>query len=191
MIDLTPLDVRKKKGDFRRALRGYEPDPVDGFLDLAADRLEELVRENAMLRERNMQLAEQLSSYRSRENAMNEALVTAQQLREEVRAQASREAELVLREARAEAERIVAGARQSAAAVAESMRRIQGQRARFLRSFRALVERQLAEVEMEEERVREAAHTEGREVAPTESDLPRPAGEPRVAARPSRGEGVD
>ena len=24
MIDLTPLDVRKKKGDFRKGLRGYD-----------------------------------------------------------------------------------------------------------------------------------------------------------------------
>ena len=78
MIDLTPLDVRKKKGDFRRALRGYEADVVDSFLDLAADRLEELVRENAALRERTLQLTETLSGYRSREHAMNEALVTAQ-----------------------------------------------------------------------------------------------------------------
>ena len=32
MIDLTPLDVRKKKGDFRKGLRGYEMEEVDGFL---------------------------------------------------------------------------------------------------------------------------------------------------------------
>ena len=29
MIDLTPLDVRKKKGDFAKSMRGYEPGPVD------------------------------------------------------------------------------------------------------------------------------------------------------------------
>ena len=40
MIDLTPLEVRKKKGDFRRGLRGYDPPQVDDFLDIVADRLE-------------------------------------------------------------------------------------------------------------------------------------------------------
>lgn len=167
MIDLTPLDVRKKKGDFRRALRGYEPEAVDAFLDLAAERLEELVRENATLRERNVQLTETLSSYRTREQAMNEALVSAQQLREDVRAQASREAELVLREARGEAERLLGEARQKVEAAAESARRVQGQRGRFLRSFRAFVERQLADIEMEEERLREAMQT-GESAAPAE-----------------------
>ena len=32
MIDLTPLDVRKKRGDFRKMLRGYDPQEVDSFL---------------------------------------------------------------------------------------------------------------------------------------------------------------
>ena len=32
MMDLTPLDVRKKKEDFRRVVRGYDPAEVDGFL---------------------------------------------------------------------------------------------------------------------------------------------------------------
>ena len=32
MIDLTPLEVRKKKGDFKRAMRGYDPGMVDETL---------------------------------------------------------------------------------------------------------------------------------------------------------------
>ena len=51
MIDLTPLDVRKKRGDFRRILRGYEPEEVDTFLQLVAERMEELVKENVSPRE--------------------------------------------------------------------------------------------------------------------------------------------
>ena len=41
MIDLTPLDVRNKRGDFKKKLGGgYDPAEVDVFLELAADRLE-------------------------------------------------------------------------------------------------------------------------------------------------------
>ncbi|CAN5832011.1 hypothetical protein BH23GEM6_BH23GEM6_16840 [soil metagenome] len=155
MIDLTPLDVRKKKGDFRRAMRGYEPALVDDFLDLVAERLEELVRENLGLRERGQQINDSLDAYRTRETALNEALVSAQQLREEVRTQAAREAELVLREARAEGERLIGEARKEAAATAEAGRRLVGQRVRYMRSFRAFVEQQLGELELEEERIRE------------------------------------
>ena len=152
MIDLTPLDVRKKKGDFRRVMRGYDPDSVDNFLDEVVARMEELVRENQANTGRVAQMTEAIADYRERERAMNEALVSAQQLREGMREQAQREADLVLREARAEGERIVADAKRQVTFALEALRRVQAQRVRFLRLFRALVERQLGEIEQEEER---------------------------------------
>lgn len=161
MIDLTPLDVRKKKGDFRRGLRGYEPAVVDDFLDLVAERMEELVRETAQLRERLAGVSDAMLGYQERERAMNEALVSAQQLREEVRVQATREAELVLREAQVEGERLVGEAKRQATAAMESARRIHTQRGRYLRGYRAFVERQLAEIEQEEERLRDLQRGEG------------------------------
>ena len=152
MIDLTPLDVRKKKGDFRRVMRGYDADAVDNFLDEVVARMEELVRENQALASKSAQMTEAIADYRERERAMNDALVSAQQLREGMREQAQREADLVLREARAEGERIVSDAKRQVTFALEALRRVQAQRVRFLRLFRALVERQLGEIEQEEER---------------------------------------
>lgn len=152
MIDLTPLDVRKKKGDFRKGLRGYEPPEVDGFLDLVAERLEAVVRENASLRDRSAQLAEAVEAFRMREKAMNDALVSAQQLREEIRTQAQREGEILLREARSEAERLVSDARRELEREREALGRARAQRERFLRAHRAFLENQLGEVGLEEER---------------------------------------
>ena len=152
MIDLTPLDVRKKKGDFRRVMRGYDPDAVDSFLDEVVVRMEELVRENVALTSRVSSMSDAIAAYRERERAMNEALVSAQQLREEMREQAAREADLVLRETRAEADKLMGDARRQHAQAAEGLKRLQGQRVRFLRLFRTLVERQLQEIENEEER---------------------------------------
>lgn len=161
MIDLTPLDVRKKKGDFSRTMRGYDPARVDEFLDLVAERMEELVRENGALAARVEGLSDSMAEYRDRERALNDALVSAQQIREEMREQTQREGELLLREARGEAERMVEEARRQVSLAAEAVRRLQGQRARFLRLFRALVERQLADIEQEEERIREFARADG------------------------------
>ena len=152
MIDLTPLDVRKKKGDFRRVMRGYDADAVDNFLDEVVARMEELVRENQALASKSAQMTEAIADYRERERAMNDALVSAQQLREGMREQAQREADLVLREARAEGDRIIADAKRQVTFALEALRRVQAQRVRFLRLFRALVERQLSELEQEEER---------------------------------------
>jgi DivIVA domain-containing protein len=93
MNDLTPLDVRKKKGDFRRTMRGYDPSEVDSFLKIVEDRLEALVIENLALTEKTQRLVSQMEAMEGRENAVQEALVTAQKLREEVQDQSKREAD--------------------------------------------------------------------------------------------------
>lgn len=78
---------------------------------------------------------------------MNEALVAAQELRVDSRAQAEREAELVLREARMEAERILERARQEEAAVRERADGAARQFTTYVASFRTLLERHLGEVD--------------------------------------------
>ena len=74
MIDLTPLDVRNKRGDFKKLMRGYDPQEVDSFLELVAERLEMLTRENIGLRERSETLQQQVNSQTGREQAVQEAL---------------------------------------------------------------------------------------------------------------------
>jgi DivIVA domain-containing protein len=141
---LTPLDVRKQ--EFRRSLRGYEPLGVEDFRGRVADELERILREKAVLEERVAALAEQLRAYRERERAMNEALVAAQQLREETRAGAQREAQIVVREAEAEAQRIIAAARTTQGEVDRQSADVQRQFQAYVAGFRALLERQLAEL---------------------------------------------
>jgi DivIVA domain-containing protein len=143
-FNLTPLDIRKQ--EFRKTLRGYETLGVEDFQIRVADALERALRERSVLEERVAALTEQLRVFREREKAMNEALVAAQQLRQDTRAAAEREAQVIVREAEAEAKRVVDEARSAEAAVqvrmAEAERQFQG----YIGGFRALLERQLAEL---------------------------------------------
>ncbi|HEX6134540.1 MAG TPA: DivIVA domain-containing protein [Longimicrobiales bacterium] len=168
MIDLTPLEVRKKKGDFRRAMRGYDAELVDDFLDLVADRLEQLVRENMALQERIAQQNAQVADYRDRERALTEALVSAQEMREEVRRQATKEAELAKRGAEQHAEqlraqveeevrqlrstaqqessRVLTSIREERVREEEMLRQLRARQQEFLASYRAFLEEELAEL---------------------------------------------
>ena len=141
---LTPLDVRRQ--EFRRSLRGYEPTGVEDFRVRVADELERILRERSVLEERVAALGEQLRDYRERERAMNEALVAAQQLREETRTTAQREAQVIVREADAEARRIADEARAAKAEVERQAAEVQRQFQQYVGGFRALLERQLAEL---------------------------------------------
>jgi DivIVA domain-containing protein len=141
---LTPLDIRKQ--EFRRSLRGYETEGVEDFRLRVAEELERVIREKSVLEERLSALVEQLRVFREREKAMNEALVAAQQLRQETRAAAEREAQVVLREAEGQAERLLEQARQAEQAVKHRMTEVERQFQAYVGGFRALLERQMAEL---------------------------------------------
>jgi len=135
-----------RRQEFRRSLRGYEPLGVEDFRMRVADELERVLREKSVLEERVAALTEQLRVFRERETAMNEALVAAQQLREETRASAEREAQVIVREAEAEGRRLLDEAQRAEQRAQERQVEIQRQFAGYLAGFRALLERQLAEL---------------------------------------------
>ena len=141
---LTPLDIRKQ--EFRKSLRGYEPTGVEDFRMRVADALERVIRERSVLEERVSALTEQLRAFREREHAMNEALVAAQQLRQDVRVAAEREAQVIKREAEAEARRILDETRAAETEVRARMAEAERMYAGYMQGFRALLERQLAEL---------------------------------------------
>ena len=141
---LTPLDVRQQ--EFRRRLRGYEPAEVEDFRLRVADELERVIRERSVLEERLDALTEQLRVFRERERAMNEALVAAQQLRQETRAAAEREGQVIIREAEAEAKRLVDEARATEASVRGKITEAERQFLGYVGNFRVMLERQLAEL---------------------------------------------
>lgn len=141
---LMPLDVRRQ--EFRRSLRGYEPLGVEDFRVRVADELERVLREKSVLEERVAALTDQLRVFRERETAMNEALVAAQQLREETRSAAEREAKVIIREAEAKGRQRVDAADRDEAHTRQRMVEVQRQFAGYLAGFRALLERQLAEL---------------------------------------------
>jgi DivIVA domain-containing protein len=145
VFNLTPHDVRAQ--EFARGFRGYDAAQVDEFRNRVAEALDRLLRERAQFEERVRGMQEQLRSFREREKAMNDALVAAQQLRADTKQQSEREAEAVLREAKAEALRVVARAEEQERMVRDRFEAAQRQFATYLANFRALLERQLGEVE--------------------------------------------
>jgi DivIVA domain-containing protein len=158
---LTALDVRRY--DFGAALRGYDKARVEQFREQVAAELERLARAVQELDQKARNFHEQLRAFRDRDRALNEALISAQQLRSETKETAEREAELIRREARAEAEEIRRAAQEGARRHVEQLRgeqrRIEEEIAgldrvhrTYIAQLRLLAERQLAELSAAEER---------------------------------------
>jgi len=141
---LTPLDVRRY--EFRRVMRGYDPEHVDRFREEVADELERLMRLNQDLEQKARGFHDQLKSFRDRDKALNDALVHAQQLRGEIREQAERESQLTLREAKAEADKLLSSAQTDIRRVEDELAALERFRRNYLTQLRVFVERQLAEI---------------------------------------------
>ena len=141
---LTPLDIRRQ--EFRKSLRGYDTAGVDDFRIRVADALERAIRDRQVLEERLAALTEQLRVFREREKAMNEALVAAQQLRQETRAAAEREGQVIVREAQTEAKRVLDDAKSAENSAQARLAEAERQFQQYIGGFRALLERQIAEL---------------------------------------------
>jgi DivIVA domain-containing protein len=148
MIDesfhLTPLDVRRY--DFGKSLRGYDPARVEQFREQVATELERLARQIQDLEGKGRGFNEQLRQFKERDKALNDALVSAQQLRTDIREQTEREAQLIIREARGTAERQAEDARSELRRIEEALVSMERSRRAFLAQLRVICERQLAEI---------------------------------------------
>lgn len=145
---LTPLDIRRF--DFGTALRGYDKARVDEFRDQVAAEVEHLLKQCQDLEGKAKGFHEQLKAFRDRDKALNEALISAQQLRGDIREQADREAQLIIREAKAEGEKIVEQARSEVRNINSEMETLVRTRRAFLVQLRMTLQRQLSEVDAAE-----------------------------------------
>lgn len=142
---LTPLDVRRY--DFgKKAIGGYDPERVDQFREQVAEELERLARVNMELEAKARNFHEQLRAFRERDKALNDALVSAQQLRSEIRDQADREGQLIVREAQAEADRLLDITRAELRALRDDVNALERMRRNQLAQMMVWAERQLAEI---------------------------------------------
>ncbi len=143
---LTALDVRRY--DFGTALRGYDRDRVEQFREQVSEELERLARLTQELEAKARSFHEQLRAFRDRDKALNDALVSAQQLRGDIRQQAEREAQLILREAQAEADKALEQVRGDVRRAEEELQQLWRQRRVFIAQLRSVVDRQLTELDV-------------------------------------------
>ena len=122
---------------------GYDMASVDGFMEDLANDLGLLQKENAVLRAKMKVLVDKVDEYRSNEDALRTALLTAQKMGLNIEREAREKADALLAEAAAEAERITGEAQ--AQVELEHTRLGESRKAsvQFLDSMNTLCRRQL------------------------------------------------
>jgi len=147
---ITPLDIQQKQ--FPVKFRGFEVDEVYSFLELVREELEELLRENASLKEQLSRADEQLKEHRSLETTLRETLMTAQQMVEDYKTNARKEAELLIKEADQKADNVIKEAQERVVKIHEDIVDLKGIRRHFKEEIKRLIESHLKMLEFDKER---------------------------------------
>ncbi len=147
---ITPLDIQQKQ--FASKFRGFDMEEVDSFLELIREEMEELLRDNANLREEARRFEKQLKEYKNIETTLRDTLVKTQEIVEEYRSTAKRDAELVRKEAELEAEQILQKAQGRVIKIHEDITDLKGIRRHFKEEVRRLIEGHLTMIEFDKER---------------------------------------
>lgn len=137
-MKITPLDIQQQQ--FRVRFRGFDMVEVDNFLDLVASEFEELLRENSRLKEDDRQKADRIQELEGAERDLRNALVSAQQICEEMKNQARREGELILEEAKGNARKMLQAAQAEALEIETEIARLKRQRSEFEATLRGTLE---------------------------------------------------
>ena len=140
-MQLTPLEITQR--EFRRVLRGYDPEEVRHFVESVADEVESLLKDNAVRQERIAELEERVRALEGQEESLRNTLVTAQRMTEEIKANAKREADLIVREAEGKAQRLTAEAQARAADVQKEILELRRQRDLFAATLRSHIQAHL------------------------------------------------
>src|SRR5215208_4012067 len=134
---IRPIDIRRK--EFKSGLRGYDANQVDDFLDEVADEFERIFAENQRMLEEITSLRERLQQFEELEASIQEALVQAQQVAQDLRRNAGKEAELIVREAKEQSHRILADSSGRVERVQESYEVLRKAKQDFANDFRHLL----------------------------------------------------
>ena len=178
-MKIAPIDIRQQR--FSVKFRGFDPQEVDTFLEMVADELEDMVRENDRLKEQQKKLEMQIEELGANEAGVRKTLLAAQTLREDISANAKKEAELIIRDAHSKANEIIGSMKEAATGARDDLAALARRKKQLVLNMRSMMETHLRMLEAEERNdlsVNEALPLQSAGAGPGASENP-PPGNPR------------
>lgn len=146
----TPIDIRQMT--FSSGFRGYAPGEVDAFLENLASEIEEILKENADLRERIDDQGQTIAELKKTEGALTNTLLMAQKAIEEMKRTAQKEGDLIIRQAELRAEEITRSAMKEVSQVQGEILNLRRQRDFFIEKIRSLMQNLEKTMQWEDEK---------------------------------------
>jgi len=134
---LTVLDIERI--NFSKAMRGYNPEEVEDFLEKVAGSLQAYSERIKTLEVQLSRFDEQIQEYAELKQSLQEALVLAQKSAEERVSSAEGKAEAIIAESEAQAHQIVMSAKDRVDTHKRDIQRLRQVRYQFVAEFKGLL----------------------------------------------------
>ncbi len=158
---ITPLDIQQKQ--FPMKFRGFDVEEVYAFLEVVREEMEELLRENASLKETAQRAENQIKEHKDMESTLRETLITAQNMVEDYKTNARKEAELLVKEAELTSDSMMKDAQEKVIKIHEDIVDLKGIRRHFKEELKRLIESHMKMLEFDKEREGESSESLRRE----------------------------
>jgi len=124
-------------------MRGYDTVEVDTFIELVADKYQELLNENERLAKQNIVFETELTNYKDVEKTLKQTLKNVQENTQMTKENSAKEAGLIKKEAELAAAQMLEKARLQVFKMKEEMVRLQNQKHSFISRLRHVLASQM------------------------------------------------
>ncbi len=174
---ITAQEIREKVFEQNRG--GYVMGEVDDYLEKLADEITAAQKENAVLKSKMKVLVDKIEEYRSNENTLNMAIISAQKLAIQIETEARERAKTTLAEAEEKVRAVLGSIDEERISHEKSLADAKATKEKFIAETKAMLEQQLAQLTAIEARsarparqAKPAPVKEEKEAAPAKEEAP-------------------
>ena len=139
---ITAQDIREKTFEKAR-MGGYDMAAVDDFLEELADEIASAQKENAVLKSKMKVLVDKIEEYRSNEEALNMAILSAQKLAVQIESEARQRASATVADAEAKARAVIGSIDEERISYEQRLAQAKEAKSSFIAEAKAMFQAQL------------------------------------------------
>ena len=143
---ITAQDIREKTFE-KSKFGGYDMAEVDEFLEQLADELSNSQKETTVLKSKMKVLVDKIEEYRSNESALNQSILSAQKLAQQIEAEAREKSDKMLSDAQKKADSIVGSITEKKEFEEKRLAAAEAASAKFFDGIRAMCNAQLKHID--------------------------------------------
>ncbi|MEK6590167.1 MAG: DivIVA domain-containing protein [Nitrospinota bacterium] len=148
-MKIFPIDVRQQQ--FKLKFRGFDIEEVDNYLELIANELEGLNRENDNLKNELIKREQEIAEHKKDENNFRKTIASIQDIKNDFFEKANQESQLIIKQAEIKASEILKAAEEKVFKIQKEIAELKVQRMQFEVQFKTITENYLKLLDITQE----------------------------------------